>query len=141
MVTRKSEAEWQGDLKSGKGSVAFGSGAFTGSYSFPSRFEDGSGTNPEEMIAAAHASCYSMALSHGLASAGYTPESVRTVAHLQLDKVEGGFAISSVRLVTEARVPGIEEAAFQDQAQDAKANCPVSKALAAIQIDLDAKLL
>jgi lipoyl-dependent peroxiredoxin len=140
VVARKAEAEWQGDLPSGQGTMKLGSGAWSGAYSFRSRFESGDGTNPEELIGAALAGCFSMALSHGLASAGHKPERVHTVAHAHLDKTDGGFAITRVELKTEARVPGIDEATFQEQAATAKANCPVSKALGAIKIELDAKL-
>jgi lipoyl-dependent peroxiredoxin len=140
VVARKAEAEWQGDLPSGQGTMKLGSGAWSGAYSFRSRFESGDGTNPEELIGAALAGCFSMALSHGLASAGHKPERVHTVAHAHLDKTDGGFAITRVELKTEARVPGIDEKTFQEQAATAKANCPVSKALGAIKIELDAKL-
>lgn len=141
MPVRTSQAEWQGNLKDGKGTVELGSGAFKGSYSFPSRFEDGTGTNPEELIAAAHAGCYSMALSAGLAKAGYNPTRVHTIAKVHLDKVEDGFAITTIELETEAEIPGIEEAAFMEQAEAAKKGCPISKALAGPQIKLNAKLL
>ncbi len=141
MVARKAEAEWQGDLPSGQGKMSLGSGAYTGSYSFRSRFESGDGTNPEELIGAAHAGCFSMALAHGLASAGHKPERVHTTATVDLDKQDGGFAITRIRLQTEARVPGIDEATFRQQAETAKANCPVSKALSATPIELDAKLV
>jgi osmotically inducible protein OsmC len=142
MPTRKATGEWKGDLKSGKGTVSLASGAFSGPYSFVSRFEQGSGTNPEELIAAAHAGCYSMALSHGLASAGFTPNSVRTVASVTLDKVEGGFAITQIDLDMEAEVPAIDEKTFLAKAEEAKKGCPISKALAAVpKINLKAKLL
>jgi osmotically inducible protein OsmC len=141
MVARKAEAEWRGDLPSGQGTISLGSGAYTGAYSFRSRFESGEGTNPEELIAAAHAGCFSMALSHGLASAGHKPERVHTTATVELDKQGGGFAITRIRLVSEARVPGIDEATFRQQAETAKANCPVSKALSAVPLELDAKLV
>jgi lipoyl-dependent peroxiredoxin len=140
MVARKAEAEWQGDLPSGSGKISLGSGAYTGAYSFRSRFESGDGTNPEELIAAAHAGCFSMALSHGLASAGHKPERVHTSATVDLEKQGAGFAITRIRLVCEARVPGIDAATFKQQAETAKANCPVSKALAATPIELDARL-
>jgi osmotically inducible protein OsmC len=140
VVARKAEAEWQGDLPSGQGSMSLGSGAYTGAYSFRSRFESGEGTNPEELIAAAHAGCFSMALSHRLASAGHKPERVHTTATVDLEKQGEGFAITRIRLVCEARVPGIDEAAFKQQAETAKANCPVSKALSATPIELDARL-
>ena len=143
MPARTGDAEWHGDLQSGRGTVALGSGAFSGSYSFRSRFEDGEGgqaTNPEELIAAAHAACFSMALSHALAGAGHTPERVATTATVHLERDEGGFSISRIDLATEASVPGIDEEEFCSQAEGAKANCPVSKALAAVAITLEAKL-
>lgn len=141
MVARKAEAEWKGDLPSGQGSMSLGSGAYTGAYSFRSRFESGEGTNPEELIAAAHAGCFSMALSHGLASAGHKPERVHTTATVNLEKQDAGFAITRIGLVCEASVPGIDEATFRQQAETAKQNCPVSKALSATPIDLDARLV
>lgn len=141
MPVRSANAEWQGDLPSGKGHLSFGNGAYEGQYSFQSRFEEGAGSNPEELIAAAHASCYSMALSHGLAQAGFKPESVKTKAHVKVEKTEGGFALTGIELVTEARVPGIDEAAFHEQAEAAKTGCPISKALAAVPIRLNAKLV
>ena len=141
MVMRSSDAEWRGDLKSGKGSMRLGSGAFEGSYSFPSRFENGQGTNPEELIAAAHAGCYSMAFSHGLASAGHTPTSVRTTARVHLEQAGGGFAITRIELDCQAQVPGIDEATFRKLGDEAKKNCPVSKALAGTEITLNATLV
>jgi osmotically inducible protein OsmC len=140
MPVRKASAAWNGDLKGGKGTMKLGSGAFEGAYSFATRFEEEPGTNPEELIAAAHAGCFSMALAAGLGRAGFAPESVRTNATAHLEKGEAGFAISRIELETEARVPGIDEAAFQEQAQAAKANCPVSKALAGVEISLNARL-
>jgi osmotically inducible protein OsmC len=141
MVARKADAEWQGDLRSGKGRVSLGSGAFSGSYSFPSRFENGEGTNPEELIGAAHAGCFSMALAAGLSAAGHAPESIRTTATVHLEKQDGGFAITRIDLATQARVPGIDARAFAEQAQKAKESCPVSKALAGTTIELDAQLV
>ena len=141
MAVRTSEAEWKGNLLQGKGTVKLGSGAYEGAYSFQSRFEEGPGTNPEELIAAAHAGCFSMALSAGLASAGFEPKRVHTVAKVRLEKVGEGFAITNIHLTTEAEVPGIDEATFQQQAEAAKKGCPVSKALAATSITLDAKLV
>ena len=141
MAVRTSEAEWQGNLAEGKGTMKLGSGAYQGQYSFKSRFESGTGTNPEELIGAAHAGCFSMALSHGLSQAGHTPKRVHTTAKVHLDKAEGGFAITRIELDCEAEVPGIDEATFRQQAEAAKTNCPVSKALAATQITLNAKLL
>ena len=141
MPTRNADAVWEGDLKSGKGTIKLGSGAYQGQYSFTSRFESGTGTNPEELIAAAHAGCFSMALSHALAQAGHPPKRVHTTAKVHLEKTEGGFAIPRIDLVTEAQVPGIDAAAFRQQAESAKQNCPVSKLLKGAQINLDAKLV
>ncbi len=140
MPVRSSNAQWEGDLKSGKGKMRLGSGAFEGNFSFASRFEEGQGTNPEELIGAAHAGCFSMALSHGLATAGHAPKSVKTQAKVHLSTADGGFKISRIELSTVAEVPGIDEKTFQEQAQDAKKNCPVSKALAAVPIELTATL-
>lgn len=140
MPARNAEAVWQGDLMTGNGRMKFGSGAFDGQYSFQSRFEEGTGTNPEELIAAAHAGCFSMALSAGLAKGGFQPKRVQTTAKVTLGKVEEGFAITRIDLVTEAEVPGIDEAKFLEFAEGAKKGCPVSKALAAVNITLDAKL-
>ncbi|HYH21926.1 MAG TPA: OsmC family protein [Azospirillum sp.] len=141
MAVRQSDAEWRGDLMKGSGTMRLGSGAFEGAYSFPSRFENGKGTNPEELIAAAHAGCYSMALSAGLAKAGHTPTRVHTTARAHLEKVGEGFAITRIELDCEAEVPGIDAAAFQEQAEGAKKNCPVSKALAGTEITLNARLV
>lgn len=127
MPNRKSEAQWEGNLKDGKGTMRLGSGAYEGSYTFASRFEDGKGTNPEELIAAAHAGCFSMALSHGLALAGFNPTSVKTSATVRLEKAEGGFRISAIQLESVGIVPGIDNETFQKHAADAKENCPVSK--------------
>lgn len=140
MPTRKADAVWNGDLKSGNGTVKFGGGAFEGSYTFASRFENGKGTNPEELIGAAHAACYSMALSAALAQSGYSPESVHTRAEVDLEKVDEGFAITTVTLNTEATVPGIDKDTFMEHAEGAKNNCPVSRALGALEIKLNATL-
>jgi lipoyl-dependent peroxiredoxin len=140
MAVRTSEAEWRGNLREGAGRVKLGSGAFEGSYSFPSRFEDGKGTNPEELLGAAHAGCYSMALSAGLSKAGHPPTRVHTIARVHLEKVGEGFGITRIDLECEAQVPGIGAAAFQEQAEGAKKGCPVSKALAATEITLRATL-
>jgi osmotically inducible protein OsmC len=141
MPMRRSEAEWKGTLREGGGHMKLGSGAYEGAYSFPSRFESGQGTNPEELIAAAHAGCFSMALSAGLSKAGFTPERIHTTASVHLEQQGGGFAITRIELETEASIPNIDDATFQQQADGAKANCPVSKALAGTQISLKAKLL
>lgn len=141
MPTRNASAKWEGDLKSGKGTMKLGSGAYEGQYSFSSRFENGTGTNPEELIAAAHAGCFTMAFSNGLSQAGHVPTKVETTAKVHLEKSEAGFGIPRIDLVTEAIVPGLDEAKFQELAQTAKKNCPVSKLLAAAEITLDAKLV
>ena len=141
MPTRNADATWEGDLKSGNGTMRLSSGAYEGRYGFASRFEDGPGTNPEELIAAAHAGCFSMALSHGLAQAGHTPKRVHTTAAVHLEKGDGGFRITKIDLRTEADVPGIDEAMFTQQADQAKRNCPVSKLLTGAEITLDARLV
>jgi osmotically inducible protein OsmC len=120
--------------------MRLGSGAFEGQYSFSSRFEEGTGTNPEELIGAAHAGCFSMALSAGLERAGYVPTSVETSARVHLDRAESGFRISRIDLTCNAVVPGIEAAAFQEQAESAKKGCPVSQALTGVDIRLEARL-
>jgi len=141
MPTRIANAEWQGDFKRGGGSVALGSGAFEGSYNFSGRFEDGPGTNPEELLGAAHASCYTMALSVGLTTAGTPPESLSTEAKVTVAQVGEGFEITKIELTVHGTVPGVDDAAFQAAAQGAKENCPLSKALAAVkEITLDATL-
>ena len=141
MPTRTAEARWDGSLQEGNGTMRMASGAYEGPYSFQSRFEEGDGTNPEELIAAAHAGCFSMALSGELGKAGHTAESVETEATVHLDKVEGGFAIKRIELRTRASVPGVDESAFQEAAEAAKKGCPVSQALAAVEsIELDAQL-
>lgn len=141
MPTRNADAVWEGDLKSGKGTIKLGSGAYQGAYSFQSRFESGTGTNPEELIAGAHAGCFSMALSHALSQAGHPPKRVHTTAKVHLQQVAGGFSIPRIDLVCEAEVPGVDAAAFQEKAEEAKKNCPVSKLLAAAEITLDARLV
>ncbi len=141
MAVRTAEAEWKGNLREGKGTVKLGSGAYEGSYSFASRFENGKGTNPEELIGAAHAGCFSMALSAGLAQAGFTPKRVYTTARVYIEPVDGGFGITRIELRTEAEIPGIDNATFQQQAEAAKKGCPVSKALTGTNITLEAKLV
>ena len=140
MPKRIGTAEWQGTLKEGQGNVKMGN-AYEGPYSFSSRFEDGSGTNPEEMVAAAHAACFSMALSAGLEKAGHPSKSVNTKATVHLEKGDGGFSITKIELDAEADVPGIEAGAFQEIATATKSGCPISKALSAVNITLDAKLM
>jgi osmotically inducible protein OsmC len=121
--------------------MRLGSGAFDGAYSFSARFEDGAGTNPEELIAAAHAGCFSMALSAALGRAGHSPRRIATSARVHLDRQEAGFRITRIDLATEAEVPGIDEAAFLEHARGAKENCPVSQALKAVEIRLEARLV
>jgi osmotically inducible protein OsmC len=136
----KGTAEWKGDVPTGHGTFTAGD-TISGEYSYKSRFEDGPGANPEQLIAAAHASCFSMALSNMLAQAGTPPESVGTEATVTLRLVDGAPTITKIALVTVARVPGIEEAAFLEHAAAAKAGCPVSRALAGVpEITLDASL-
>lgn len=141
MPVRTADATWEGELQSGKGTMRFGSGAFEGQYNFSSRFEEGTGTNPEELIAAAHAGCFSMALSGALGRAGHAPTRVQTTAKVRIEKGDAGFSLTKSDLTCEAEVPGIDEATFQEVAQGAKANCPVSRALAGVEISLDAKLV
>lgn len=141
MIVRKAEAEWLGNLKGGQGKVKGESGELDAAYSFATRFESKKGTNPEELIGAAHAGCFSMALSGALSKAGFEPKRIQTKASVHLDKVGEGFGITKIELDTEADVPGISEQAFMEVANGAKANCPVSKALAATQISLKARLV
>jgi lipoyl-dependent peroxiredoxin len=139
-MERKASAVWKGGLKDGKGEFSAPSGVFSHvPYSFKTRFEDAPGTNPEELIAAAHASCFSMALSAQLGGANLTAESINTTANLKLEKVEGGFAITAIHLDVTAKVPNADDAAFQKAAETAKAGCPVSKVLNA-KITMSAKL-
>lgn len=141
MPARTATARWEGGLQQGKGSLRLGSGgAFEGQYSFSSRFEEGTGTNPEELIGAAHAGCFSMALSAGLERAGYTATSVDTTARVHLERADSGFSISRIELDCTAQVPGIDDPGFQEQATQAKLNCPVSKALTGTDIQLTARL-
>lgn len=142
MPSRKAEAEWKGNLAEGGGELKLGSGAFTGPYSFKSRFEEGqSATNPEELIGAAHAGCFTMALTAALSRAQLTPTRIHTTATVKLEKIGEAFSITSISLETEAEIPGIDDAAFQGYARGAKDNCPVSKALAGTEIHLSAKLV
>lgn len=137
-LQRTSSAQWEGNLKDGKGRMELGTGAYTGEYTFASRFEHGDGTNPEELIAAAHAGCFSMALSNELAQAGHTPDSVATSATVTLDPAEG--RITTIHLETRGRVPGIDDGTFQQFAESAKANCPVSQLLTGAEVTLGATL-
>ena len=139
-MKRIASAEWQGGLKDGKGSISTASGVLSQTqYSFSTRFEEGIGTNPEELIAAAHAGCFSMALSGQLGQAGLTAESIRTTAAVRLEKTDQGFAITSVHLDVRARVPGADQTAFETAANNAKTGCPVSKVLNA-EITMEARL-
>ena len=140
MPVRSADAQWKGSLQKGEGSMKLGSGAFEGAYSFRSRFEAGDGTNPEELVGAAHAGCFSMQLSALLAQAGHEPDSVHTEARVHLDKDNGGFKISKIELHTQGEVSGIDEDTFKEYANQAKEVCPVSKALAGTEITLEAAL-
>jgi osmotically inducible protein OsmC len=141
MAVRKAEAVWQGSLKDGKGTMKFGSGAFEGAYSFSSRFEEGTGTNPEELIGAAHAGCYSMALSAELGKVGITPDRISTNAEVTLGKVGEKSRITLIHLTTEVKVSGIDDAKFQEIAAATKEGCPVSAALAGVKITLAARMV
>ncbi|MEX1013931.1 MAG: OsmC family protein [Candidatus Paceibacterota bacterium] len=139
MPIKKAEAVWKGDLKSGKGTMKLESGSFEGEFSFATRFGDKAGTNPEELIGAAHAGCFSMAFSNELDKAGFTPNSVKTHAEVTLDGGTG--AITTIKLITKGDVPNIDNDKFQEIAQAAKKGCPVSKALTGVDIELDASLM
>ncbi len=141
MPIRTAEAEWKGDLMEGSGKMRLGTGAYEGPFSFKSRMENGPGTNPEELIAAAHAGCFSMAFSAQITSAGHAPRRIHTKANVKFEKTDGGFAITSIHLDSEGEVPGISEAQFQELAEAAKKGCPVSKALAGTSISLTARLV
>lgn len=141
MAARKATAHWDGSIREGGGKVRLGSGAFEGPYSFQSRFEDGAGTNPEELLGAAHAGCFTMALSLILTEGGNAPESLDTEATVHIVREGEGFTINRIDLVTRGRVPGIDDAAFREAAAAAKEGCPLSKALAAVgEINLEASL-
>ena len=141
MPKRTAEAHWEGSLLEGTGTLKLGSGAFEGQYSYSSRFEDGAGTNPEELLGAAHAGCFTMALAAALSRAETPPTSIDTSARVYLERVESGYIISKIQLRTSARVPEIGEEDFLRLADEAKRNCPVSRALTGTQITLDAALL
>ena len=141
--TRKADANWTGNIQEGKGRVALGSGAFEGAYSFQSRFsedKDQKATNPEELIAAAHAGCYTMALSGNLGKAGYEPKNIHTTARVKIEKQGDGFVIPNIDLETEAEVEGLEDAEFQEIAEKTKKTCPVSQVLSGAEISLKATL-
>ena len=141
MATRKASAQWQGNLMEGDGTMALGSGAWEGPFTFKSRFEEGAGTNPEELIGAAEAGCFTMQLSHDLAEAGHTPEWVRTDASVQIRNVDGNPTIAEIALVTRGKVPGVDQATFQQTAEATKEKCIISRALGAVgSITVDATL-
>ncbi|MFB9234570.1 OsmC family protein [Plantactinospora siamensis] len=141
MPIRTASAQWQGNLTEGAGTIKTGKGGLQGAYSFKSRFEEGEGTNPEELIGAAHAGCYSMAFAKALSDAGHPPTSVDTTAKVHLDKTDAGMTVTRIDLVTEAVVPGVDAGDFAKIAEDAKANCPISRLLSpGAEISLDARL-
>jgi len=141
MPARKARASWEGGLQKGVGRIKLESGACEAPYSFGSRFEAGQGTNPEELLAAAHAGCFAMALSLALGKAGFAPERIDAEATVTIEPADGGFAIRSSHLVCEARVPEIDDATFAKHAESTKLGCPVSKALASIEVTLNARLV
>ena len=141
MPTRSGSAVWKGDLQGGEGNLTVGDGVFEGAYSFKSRFEEGEGTNPEELIAAAHAACFAMAFSNELASNGHTPDAVEASARVVLKEVDGAPTLARIELKADGKVPGIDDDEFQRLAEQAKKECPVSRALAGVQeITLEATL-
>ncbi|MDZ7767502.1 MAG: OsmC family protein [Melioribacteraceae bacterium] len=141
MPTRNASAVWNGKLKDGNGTMKMQSGAYEGQYSFSSRFEEGTGTNPEELIGAAHAGCFSMAFSAALEKEGFDPKSISTEAKVNLVKGDAGFSIADITLNCKAEIPNIDEAKFQEVAEGAKKGCPVSRALAGVDIKLNASLV
>ena len=141
MAVRNAEAVWEGNLQKGNGTMKLGSGAFEGAFSFASRFEEGTGTNPEELVGAAHAGCFSMFLSAVLSDAGYVPNRVHTTATVHLEQVEGAPWITKIHLSCEADVPGVDERTFQEKVAESKTGCPVSKALGGVEISVNAKLV
>jgi osmotically inducible protein OsmC len=141
MPIRTASARWQGNLTDGSGTIRTGKGGYEGNYSFKSRFEEGEGTNPEELIGAAHSGCFSMAFAKALSDAGFTPDSVATTAGVHLDKTDAGMTVTRIDLDTVAQVPGIDEAQFAKIAEAAKANCPISRLLSpGAEITLSARL-
>lgn len=140
MKVRSAEAEWKGDLKNGSGTLKTQSGAVDTKYTFAARFEEGPETNPEELIGAAHAGCFSMALANILAEAGHAPRSIRTTARVKLEMLEGGPTVTGVELRTRGDVPGLDADGFLQHAEAAKKGCPISRALGAVDITLDAAL-
>ncbi|OGU30861.1 MAG: OsmC family peroxiredoxin [Ignavibacteria bacterium GWA2_35_9] len=141
MAVRKGSAEWNGDLKGGKGMLSSESGALSNiAYNFVSRFEEGNQTNPEELLGAAHAACFSMALANNLSKEGFKVNSIKTVDHVHLEKQEAGFTITKIVINTEGKVEGIDEATFKKHAENTKASCPVSRALK-VEMNLNVKLV
>jgi lipoyl-dependent peroxiredoxin len=140
MPTSEAQAEWNGNLARGEGKMSFGDGAWEGPYTAASRFETGEGVNPEALIAAAHAGCFSMAFANVLSQAGHEPESVNTSAKVTVEKDDGGFSITRSELSTEVKVEGLDEEEFQKHADEAKEGCPVSRALGAIEVNLEARM-
>jgi osmotically inducible protein OsmC len=141
MSIHKAEALWKGNLKEGQGNIKLTKSNFECSYSFPSRFEDGQGCSPEELIAGAHSGCFSMALAHGLSEAGYSPEWIRTIANVSLEKAGNGFEIGKINLATQVQVEDIELDDFMKIAETTQKECPVSKALLGVEIQLNAELV
>jgi osmotically inducible protein OsmC len=141
MSIRKAHATWKGDVKDGQGVISLGDDKLQVRYGFTSRFEDGAGSNPEELVGGAHAGCFSMALAHALDEAGHQPVRISTTARVHLEESDGGFSIPRIDLETEAEVPGIDDRAFQVIAEDAKKNCPLSKVLSGAEIALEAQLI
>jgi osmotically inducible protein OsmC len=142
MAVRKGNAEWWGDLKSGKGKLSSETGVLNNiSYDAASRFETGSTTNPEELLGAAHAACYSMALANALSKEGFKVNSIKTVDDIHLNKTDAGFTITKIVIHTEGKVDGVDEAAFKKHAEATKSGCPVSRALKAVDMELDARLV
>ncbi len=141
MAVRHAEAVWEGTLREGKGTMKLGGGMFEGPYTFGSRFEESAGTNPEELIGAAHAGCFSMALSGALVRAGFNPQRIHTTAAVHLDKVGDGFKVTRIHLETQATVPGIDRETFLQHAETAKATCPISQLLTGAEITLSAELV
>jgi lipoyl-dependent peroxiredoxin len=140
MPIRTADARWERSLQDGSGTMRLGSGAWEGKFSFSSRMENGAGTNPEELIGAAEAGCFSMAFANALSQAGHKPQEIRTSARVHFDKIDKGWTITMIELATEGNVPGIDEATFRRIAEEAKQTCPVSRALAATQVELKATL-
>jgi osmotically inducible protein OsmC len=140
-MIRTAEAAWEGAFRDGKGKMKLGSGAFEGDFSYHTRMEEGPGTNPEELLAASHAGCFSMSLSRRLSAAGHPPKRILTEGRVLFERGGEGYIISRIDLRTEAEVPGIDEETFQEQSEAARQNCPVSKALAGVEISLRAKLV